>query len=244
MIVVPPTGGGDGVVVVPPAGETCGGANLLANGNFEGGFNNGVGKGWASFTNGGAAAYGFYDEQWKPVIKDGTHGQLIEINTWGLAASDPNRYAGIYQTIGGLKKGATYELSLWGLMREEAAHPDEDPYRYRVEWGVAPTSAGTVTNWTELSWNEISLRTAPGPMTQYTVKFVAPSDKVVLAVRALKKWGTVQRELNVNLDAITIVPCGSRAAAARGRVSTWSSAATRLASSPRRTARRWLCSRR
>ena len=209
VIVVPPADGGDSVVVVPPAGETCGGANLLANGNFEGGFSNGVGKGWASFTNGGAAAYGFYDEQWKRVIKDGSHGQLIEINTWGLAASDPDRYAGIYQMVGGLKTGATYELSLWGLMREEAAHPNEDPYRYRVEWGVAPTSVGTVTNWTELSWNEISLRTAPGPMTQYMVKFVAPSDKVVLAVRAWKKWGTVQRELNVNLDAISLVPCGS-----------------------------------
>ena len=70
-------------------------------------------------------------------------------------------------------------------------------------------SAGSVTNWTELSWNEISLRTAPGPMTQYTAKFVAPSDKVVIAVRAWKKWGTVQRELNVNLDAIKVVQCGS-----------------------------------
>ena len=99
-----------------------------------------------------------------------------------------------------------------GPMREEAAHPNEDPYRYRVEWGVAPTSAGNVTNWTELSWNEISLRTAPGPMTQYTVKFVAPSDKVVLALRAWKKWGTVQRELNVNLDTIRIVPCVRAAA--------------------------------
>jgi len=134
---------------------------------------------------------------------------LIEINTWGLAASDPDRFAGIYQTIGGLKKGATYELSLWGLMREEAAHPDEDPYRYRVQWGFAPSTAGSVTNWTELSWNEISLRTAPGPMTQYTARFVAPSDKIVVAVRTWKKWGTVQRELNVNLDAIAIVPCGS-----------------------------------
>jgi LysM repeat protein len=46
-------------------------------------------------------------------------------------------------------------------------------------------------------------------MTQYTAKFVAPSDKVVIAVRAWKKWGTVQRELNVNLDAIQLVQCGS-----------------------------------
>jgi LysM repeat protein len=206
VVVIPPTDGG--VVVVPPTGGTCSGANLLANGNFEGGFAGGVGKGWASFTNGGAAAYGFYDEQWKPVVKDGAHGQLIEINTWGLAASNPDRFAGIYQVVGGLKKGATYEISLWGLMREEAAHPDEDPYRYRVQWGFAPSSVGNVTNWTELSWNEISLRTAPGPMTQYTAKFVAPSDKIVVAFRAWKKWGTVQRELNVNLDAIKVVPCG------------------------------------
>ena len=206
VVVIPPT---DGVVVVPPAGETCGGANLLANGNFEGGFSGGVGKGWASFTNGGAAAYGFYDEQWKPVVKDGKHGQLIEINTWGLAASDPDRFAGIYQVVGGLKKGATYEISLWGLMREEAAHPGEDPYRYRVQWGFAPSSLGSITNWSELNWNEISLRTAPGPMTQYTAKFVAPSDKIVVALRAWKKWGTVQRELDVNLDAIKIVPCGA-----------------------------------
>jgi LysM repeat protein len=207
VVIIPPSGGGDNVVVVPPVAATCGGANLLANGNFEGGFANGVGKSWASFTNGGAAAYGFYDEQWQPVVKDGKHGQLIEINTWGLAASDPDRFAGIYQTIGGLKKGATYQLSLWGLMREEVAHPDEDPYRYRVQWGFAPTSAGSVTNWAELSWNEISLRTEPGAMTQYTAKFVAPSDKIVIALRAWKKWGTVQRELNVNLDTISVVPC-------------------------------------
>jgi LysM repeat protein len=38
---------------------------------------------------------------------------------------------------------------------------------------------------------------------------VAPSDQIVLAVRAWKKWGTVQRELDVNLDAISLVPCGS-----------------------------------
>ena len=107
------------------------------------------------------------------------------------------------------KQGRHLRAFALGLMREEAAHPDEDPYRYRVEWGFAPTSAGNVTNWTELSWNEISLRTAPGPMTQYTAKFVAPSDKVVIAVRAWKKWGTVQRELDVNLDAIKLVQCGS-----------------------------------
>ena len=105
VIVVPPPVVATAVVVVTPAGVTCGGANLLANGNFESGFINGVGKSWASFTNGGAAAYGFYDEQWTPVIKDGTHGQLIEINTWGLAASDPRSLCRHLPDVGGLKNG-------------------------------------------------------------------------------------------------------------------------------------------
>lgn len=205
------------VVVVPPVEKpvvtplTCGGTNLVYNGDFEGGFVNGVGKGWTSFHNGGAAAYGFYDEMWTPVIKDGKHGQLIEINTWGLAASDADRTAGIYQTVGGLKAGATYELALWGMLREEAAHPEEDKFRYRVLWGYAAAdadpSAADITNWTEVSWDTIYTRTSPGAMAGYAAKFQAPSDKVVIAVRALKKWGTVQRELDVNLDAISLTPC-------------------------------------
>ena len=30
-----------------------------------------VGQGWGCFTNGGSAAYGFYDDQWAPVVADG-----------------------------------------------------------------------------------------------------------------------------------------------------------------------------
>jgi LysM repeat protein len=209
-IVIPPVKGGGGQVVAPPAGLACGGTNLVSNGDFEGSFVGGVGVGWAAFTNGGQAAYGFYDEQWPPVVKDGKHGQLIEINTWGLAASDPDRYAGIYQVVSGLQKGATYEFSISGQMREEAAHPGEDPYRYRVQWGYAPVdspSPDDITNWAELSWDQINVRTSPGPMLSHSARFVAPSDKIVLAVRAWKKWGTGQRELDVNLDAIKVVPC-------------------------------------
>jgi LysM repeat protein len=189
----------------------CGGGSYLANGDFESGFVNGVGNGWTSFNNGGAAAYGFYDEMWTPVIKDGKHGQLIEINTWGLAASDPDRIAGIYQTVGGLMPGGTYEISAWGMLREEAAHPDEDKYRYRVEWGYAPAdadpSATDITNWTELPWDTIYVRTAPGDMSSFGARFQAPAPNVVIGFRAWKKWGTAQRELDTNLDAIKLVAC-------------------------------------
>lgn len=206
----PPVKPGSSGVTVAPA---CGGANLLRNGDFESGFTNGVAKSWVSFTNGGRAAYGFYDEQWAEVIRDGKHGQLIEINTKGLAASDADRVAGIYQVVGKLTPGATYEFSLYGMLREEAAHPDEDMYRYRVQWGYAVAdanpSATDVTNWTDISWDAIYTRTAPGDMSAFSAKLQAPGRQIVLAVRALKKWGTVQRELDVNLDAIKLVSCAS-----------------------------------
>lgn len=196
----------------PPVALICGGASLIYNGDFEGGFVGGVGKGWTAFHNGGRATYGFYDEMWAPVIKDGKHGQLIEINTWSRAASDPDRVAGIYQVVGKLVKGATYELSMWGMLREEAPHPDEDPFRYRVQWGYAVAdadpSADDIANWAEIPWDTIYLRTAPGVMAPFSVRFQAPAEKIVLAVRAWKKWGTAQRELDVNLDAIKLVPCG------------------------------------
>jgi nucleoid-associated protein YgaU len=210
VVVVRP-GGPEPLPVVPPL--ACGGANLIANGNFESGFTNGVGSNWTSFTNGGAAAYGFYDEMWPPVVKSPAHGQLIEINTWGLAAADPDRKAGIYQVVRGLKPGATYEISLWGMLREDAVHSGDDAFRYRVLWGYAaadadPTNAD-IANWVELPWDTIYTRTAPGAMSSFSARFQAPSDSVVIAFSALKKWGTVQRELDVNLDSISLTECGS-----------------------------------
>ncbi len=198
--------------VAPPV-LSCGGGTFLANGDFESGFVNGVGKNWSSFTNGGAASYGFYDEMWAPVVKDGTHGQLIEINTWGRAASDPDRFAGIYQVVNGLTAGATYQVSAWGMIRQEASHPNEDRWRYRVQWGYAPADAdpseADITNWTELPWDNFFVRTAPGFMSSFGTRFTAPAGKTIIGFRAWKKWGTPQRELNVNLDAIKVVACST-----------------------------------
>jgi LysM repeat protein len=184
----------------------------VANGSFEAGFTNGVGNHWASYTNGGKADYGFYDEQWPPVIKDGANGQLIEINTKGMALGDPNRVAGIYQVVHGLVPGATYQFSVWGQLREEAAHPNEDIGRYEVQWGFAPAfgafyTPSMIANWTSIGWQPINVRTAPGPMQNYTAQFVAPSHSIVLAIQGLKKWGTPYRELDVNLDMIQVQCC-------------------------------------
>ena len=40
-------------------------------------------SGWQCFTNGGAANYGFYDDQWERTVAEGRHSQLIEVNTKG-----------------------------------------------------------------------------------------------------------------------------------------------------------------
>jgi len=203
VVVIPPP--------TPPMPGACAGPNLVVNGSFEAGFTNGVGNYWIGYTNGGRADYGFYDETWAPVIKDGSHGQLIEINTKGMSLADPDRVAGIYQMVTGLTPGLTYQFTLWGEMREEAAHPGEDAFRYRVQWGYAPAMPGasqaSITTWTDVTWDAIAVRTAPGPLASYTAKFVAPSNTIILAVQGLKKWGTPYRELDVNLDAIQLQGC-------------------------------------
>jgi hypothetical protein len=184
---------------------------FLTNGDFEGGFKGiakgVVGNGWGWFDNGGQAAFGFYDETWAPVVYDGAHGQLIEINTYYRAGSDPDRYAGVYQTVTGLTPGATYKLSMHGMLRALADDADLAGYNYRVQWGYDPAGGAdwtAVTNWVEVPWDTVYPRLAPGEMSSYTVSFAAPSSKITLFIRAWKKWGTAQRELDVNLDAITL----------------------------------------
>jgi hypothetical protein len=44
-------------------------------------------------------------------------------------------------------------------------------------------------------------------MSYFSAKFVAPSDTILVGIRAWKKWGTAGRELDVNLDAIRLVGC-------------------------------------
>lgn len=193
---------------------TCTAQNLITNGNFEDGFNptaiGHVGKSWGWFTNGGAANYGFYDEQWPPVVSNGSHGQLIELNSKGLAAADADRYAGIYQKISGLKVGATYQLSLSGQLRGANWGPDANAFA--AQWGYtsgSETNWEKVGNWQIMDMGKIYERTAPGPMTTYTVKFTAPASEIVLFVRGWKKWATTETEMDLNLDAISLTGCAT-----------------------------------
>jgi hypothetical protein len=190
----------------------CTGPNLLRNGDFEGGFDGqGVGLGWGSFHTDGGATYGFQDDRWVPVVFEGLHSQLIGLVTEG-APPAADRFAGIYQTVTRLEPGAVYELSIAGMMREEAVHPGEDPYRYRVQWAYSSQVHGDwrlVAGWQDLPWDEISLRSDPGAFSTYTTHLVAPSQPLTLFIRTWSKWATPGRELDVNLDAITLRRCGT-----------------------------------
>ncbi len=109
----------------------------------------------------------------------------------------------------GWSRAPTIELSLAGLLREEAAHPGEDPYRYRVQWAFAAGEPDwtQVAAWQDLPWNTYSLRTEPGAFSTYTAHLLATRPSATLFLRVWKKWATSGRELDVNLDDIALRKC-------------------------------------
>jgi LysM repeat protein len=189
---------------------------FVQNGGFEQGFhrvaNGDVGNKWGAFQNGGEATYGFYDETWAPVVAQGQHSQLIEIasfckTTLCRSGSDADRYAGIFQTVHGLIPGAKYRLSMKGMLRALADDDDRNNDSYRVQWGFTPNGSTNwqhVSNWVTLPWDEVHPREDPGDMEGYSTTFIAPSAKITIFIRAWKKWGTINKELDVNLDAIRL----------------------------------------
>ena len=104
--------------------------------------------GWNCFTN-AAGNYGFYDDQWEPVVADGKHSQLIEINGKGLMAPDHDRYAGLSQTVRVAPWGK-YTFTMRAMVR--TTNLEGDPWRYRVEvgWAKGPNADWRhVDNWTD-----------------------------------------------------------------------------------------------
>jgi len=199
-----------------PATKTelvCDGPNLLQNGGFESGFDaDGTAKKWGKFNNGGRANYGYYDDQWGPVVAEGAHAQLLEINSRGHMPTDPDRWIGVHQKVSNLTAGATYQLSLKAMIREAADHSDEDAWRYETYWGLN-NGSGKISQTSELESLTgipvagISLRTDPGAYTNYVTTFTAPSSEFRLYLLGLKKWAQSEREVNFDFDAVTLRAC-------------------------------------
>lgn len=198
-----------------PAATQASLTNVLYNGGFEQGFSSQagcgtVGSGWQCFTNGGAANYGFYADEWERVVSEGRHSQLIEVNTKGMMVGDADRYAGIHQTAPVVSK-AEYTLSLKGIIRTTSE--EGDPWRYRVQvgWSFGAYPDWTkVTNWQDVGWDKYYQRTEPGSFSSFLTKFRAEAEYVTVYIRVWKKWGAPNEELDVNLDAIALTgPSGS-----------------------------------
>jgi hypothetical protein len=196
------------VLVVPSIAGPA--DNLIANGDFEGGFGvDGVASGWHKFDNGGEMTASWHDDTWPPVINDGAHSQLIEINTICRGASDPDRYAGIYQKVS-VEAGTTYELCMSGMLRSLWGDPDPESWGYTAQVGIdqhggTDWSALTPADWTDIPWDTVYPRTEPGEeMDSYCMNVKAESSSLTVFVRLWKKWPTAGREVLLNIDSITL----------------------------------------
>lgn len=195
-------------VAIIPSVSNAANTNVIFNGGFESGFStlNGcglVGTGWNCFTNGGAVNTSFHDDQWEPTVAEGTHSQLVSMDTKGVGNPDADRYAGIFQTVR-VVDWQQYTLSMQGMIR--TTQMDGDPYRYVVQvgwtWGPHPNWQA-VTNWDDTGWYTYYPRTEPGDFSSYNKTLTVESDYVTVYIRVWKKWGAPDAELDVNLDAIT-----------------------------------------
>ena len=166
--------------------------DVIFNGGFENGFvyNPGcggmVGAGWGCFTNGGTAVYGFYDDMWDRVVYAGLHSQLIEINTLEKGG-DNDRNAGIFQTVH-VVPGASYELSLKGMIR--ADDRGGDPWRYRVYVGFDYNGGSNwqaVADWRELPWDTYYTRTNPGSFSSYSTRVTPTGQNLTVDGGFLKR---------------------------------------------------------
>ncbi|MDE3091318.1 MAG: hypothetical protein KGJ80_18280 [Chloroflexota bacterium] len=179
----------------------------LSNGSFEEGFaGNGVALNWIGFDNGGSAFYHFQDDTSPAFNSDGKHSQLVEVSTTAYYVTEPERYAGIYQTVS-VVAGTTYTLTMHGMLRVLPDDPDMNNWSYIVQWGIDPSGGA---DWGSVAWKDVPWQNTydwqkPGPLSDWTTTFTAPSNKITLFVRALKKFATPQRDLFVNADGISLV---------------------------------------
>ena len=180
--------------------------NVLTNGSFEEPFVYGVGQGWGTFNNGGHASYGYHDDTWEKVIKDGEHSQLLELHTKAVGGSHRDRYMGIYQTVD-VVPGKRYMLSFYGMVRSTEGPVYKSGYNYRVEIGF-DYDGGTdpfAVEYTEMDqWPEYEGMLTPGSFSSYAHGVTTTSDKITVFIRLWKKFPTAHEQAIANIDAVSL----------------------------------------
>ncbi len=174
--------------------------NAVENGSFEGGFqDNGVGKSWTGFDNGGVATYTWLEELQAVHVSHGERAQLMQLT----GAGQPDRYIGVYQTVE-VQAGETYTLALHGLIRSSDAGDPNRPYGHRIQWGIDYQGGQdwrAVEEWWDTGWNDIPLDKQDPTMNYIQLPIVAETDKLTLFVRGWTKWPT-QSIANFYLDGV------------------------------------------
>ncbi|MFP3897114.1 MAG: hypothetical protein ACLFV5_09825 [Anaerolineales bacterium] len=194
------------LALMAAGGVSAESVNVIKNGSFEGDFVGGVGEHWGAFNNGGPAAYTAQPDPREPVVFDGQYSQLMTLHTRGTGGSEPDRYMGLYQ-VADVVPDARYMFSFYGMVRSTEGTEVESQWNYRLQVGFDPqggTDPNAVTEWTQMDWPEYELRN-PGPMQSHAQAVTATGDRMTVFVRLWKKFPTVDEEVNVNIDAVSLV---------------------------------------
>lgn len=158
----------------------------IRNGNFENGFKDqSLGLGWNAFTN-GSAIFEFMDETWPPAVFEGEHAQRIQVRE----ASQADRYAGIYQTVGVIP-GESYELVLHGQIRTGSGDIRVSHYGYRMQLGFDYQGGQdwqAVDDWIELPWDEQSFNSDLLFFYDYIASVVPTGPRLTIFIRTWNKW--------------------------------------------------------
>ncbi len=176
-------------------------AELLTNGSFENGFEDGLGVGWHAFHN-SDAKFGWADETSSVLVWDGGHAQNMEI--WDAGVFD--RYIGIYQTVSTVPR-ANYEFTIHGLVRSNEGSAQASSYGYRLQWGVDYNGGSdwqAVEEWTDVGWDEQPLDAESCTIGSYTATLKATSASSTLFIRGWKKWPTRGSHVKFTVDALSL----------------------------------------
>jgi hypothetical protein len=173
----------------------------VRNGSFESGFEaHSVALGWTPFSN-GAAVFEFLEETWPPAVYDGERAQRIQVRE----ASQPDRYAGIYQTVS-VVPGETYNLTLSGQIRSGEGDIKTSQYGYRMQLGIdykGGQNWTAVEDWVELPWDEQRFDSDFLFFYDYTTPVVATNSRLTIFVRSWNKWAD-PGQVEYTLDAISL----------------------------------------
>lgn len=176
-------------------------SDRVRNGSFEDGFeDHSLGLGWNSFTNGGAV-FAFLEETWPPAVFDGESAQRIQVRE----ASQPDRYAGIYQTVS-VVPGETYELVLNGQIRSGEGDIRASQYGYRMQLGIDYDGGQdwtAVDDWIELPWDEQRFDSDFLFFYDYFTSVEATGPHLTIFVRTWNKWAD-PGQVEYTLDAISL----------------------------------------